>query len=402
MTLKIGKGTVVDMIEGGSNSSAPQAADRGVRIHAYIPFQYTLFPLGAVTAAAVACCAFRHDAVAGLAMLLCALFIGFFARERMTVVGVIVPAYLAVLFSGKFALPAVYVGICVAVGVGAFLFRVNRIAFAVSALLGAAAGALMLGPAGVLPGLAFVPPALVLAYVYPRSTVGEAVASTAASTALSAAGFGLLFILLSPEYGLPDGVVGMGSFFAWLKDGLIESTLSRYASLGVDAGSGAVEQYVDSILRMLPGLAAVAAEVLAFFSVSVCGAVFRGLEIEPEEFTRAPGRYVVSPVTGGLYFAASLAYVIFASDFAEGAPAVVCENLMLALALPLAVYAVSAARRAAKKAELNFLGTLVTVIAAAAVLFAGWQGVCLFAAVGGVICIIIPIRRLFFSLKKED
>ena len=107
-------------------------------------------------------------------------------------------------------------------------------------------------------------------------------------------------------------------------------------------------------------------------------------------------------MTGGLYFAASLAYVIFASDFAEGAPAVVCENLMLALALPLAVYAVSAARRAAKKAELNFLGTLVTVIAAAAVLFAGWQGVCLFAAVGGVICIIIPIRRLFFSLKKED
>ncbi len=360
---------------------------------ASMPFKYTLLPLGTVVSAAVAYCGFRHETAAGMAMLLCSLYIGFFARERATVVGVIVPAYLIVLFSGGFAVPAAYVGICVAVGAGAFLFRLNRLSFALAALAATAAGALLLGPAGAALGLALIPPALVLARVYPRSSVGVSVAMTAAATAASAAVFGAVFLLLSPEYGLPEGIGGVGELLDGLRRELIDLTLKKYSAMEI--GPGGAEQYVDSVIRISPGLAAAAAEALAYISNSVCGAAFRGFEIEPESFTNAPERYILSPVTGTVYFITALVCAGSSSEF--GVLAVSCENIMLALSLPLAVFAVSAARRAAKKASLAFLGTAVTAAAAGAAIFAGWQGISLFAAVGGVLCIITPVRRFFNS-----
>ena len=107
------------------SGGAPQEAAAEEKAHA--PFLYALMPMLAAAAGAAAYCSYRHETAAGVFMLACAIFIGFFARERLPVVGIIVPAYAAVLFTGNFTLSAAYVGVCTAIGVGAFIFRINRI-----------------------------------------------------------------------------------------------------------------------------------------------------------------------------------------------------------------------------------------------------------------------------------
>lgn len=374
------------------SGGAPQEAAAEEKAHA--PFLYALMPMLAAAAGAAAYCSYRHETAAGVFMLACAIFIGFFARERLPVVGIIVPAYAAVLFTGNFTLSAAYVGVCTAIGVGAFIFRINRISFAVSAVLAAGAGALLLGPAGALVGVAFVIPALVLGHIYPRSSVGEAMAFTSLAAVAAAAVFGGLFVCLSPGLGLPEGITGIGDIADRLREEFISRVTAAYTAAGLDVGSGAAEQYVDSVIRMLPGLLAVAAEVVGFFSAGVCGALFRTLGIEPEEFTAAPSRAMLSPMAGIVYFLSSLTYLIISGSAGDGVAAVVCENIMLTLALPLAVFAVSAVRRTAAAAGMHFLGSLAVAAVIFAAIFGGWQGICLFAAVGGVICFVIPLRRM--------
>ena len=136
-------------------------------------------------------------------MLFAAIFIGFFARERATVAGIIIPAYLLVLFTGKFVISAAYLGICTAIGVGAFLFRVNRLAFLITAVIATGGSMLLLGASGALIGIAAIPAMLVLSWAYTRTGIGEAVGYTAVAAAVSGIALGALFIILSPDYVVP-------------------------------------------------------------------------------------------------------------------------------------------------------------------------------------------------------
>lgn len=369
-------------------------------------FGWAMFLISAAFACGVlSYCSFGHEIAAGAFMMAAAVFIGFFARERVTVIGVIIPAYAVVLFSGKFSLPAAYLGICVAVGIGAFLFRVCKPAMFIAAAIAAAVTALMHGAEGMILCAAVIPAAMILAAIYPRTTLGVATGVTALALVLLCAAFGGLFLALSPEFGIPDGISGIGDIAALLRRTIIARVSAAYAASGVEVGAGAVEQYADTVIRMLPGVVAAAAEVVAFFSVGVCGAIFRATGLEPSDFTNAEARYLVSPFGGIVYAAAALTYVIAqggdVSVDGGGIAVVTAENIMLAMSLPLAVFAISWARTAARRAGLGALSTLVIVAAVLSVLFAGWQGVSIFAAFGTVLCIILPIYRSF-RVRRGD
>ena len=75
---------------------------------------------------------------------------------------------------------------------------------------------------------------------------------------------------------------------------------------------------------------------------------------------------------------------------------------MLALALPLAVFAVSWARRAARNAGLAPLGTLSVIALVISVLLAGWQGICFFSAMGGGLCLMLPLVQMIRNNRTDD
>lgn len=348
-------------------------------------------------AGVLSCCSFGHEVAAGVFMMGAAIFIGFFARERATVAGIIIPAYLFVLFTGRFAVSAFYLGICAAIGAGAFLLRVSRLAFGIASVLAVVCGAVMQGAAGAFLGAAVIPAVLVLGAIYPRSTVGVAVGCTALAAVLSAVVFGGLFLAFSPEFGIPEGVSDVSGLVAALRGEFIRRVTAVYAASGIEAGMGAVTQYVDTVICMLPGILAAAAEVTAFFAMSVCGALFRGFELEPPEFTNAEARYIISPVGGLVYVAAVLTYIAASGGDVSvdtgSISAAAAENIMLAMSLPLAVFAISWARGMARRAGLAGLGTAMIVAAALSVIFAGWQGISVFSAFGTVLCFVLPIYR---------
>lgn len=391
--------------------AAPASEDRTkisneTESNAHAPLAYALIPLAATAAGVLAYSSFRHETLAGVFMLFAAIFIGFFARERATVAGIIIPAYLLVLFTGKFVISAAYLGICTAIGVGAFLFRVNRLAFLITAVIATGGSMLLLGASGALIGIAAIPAMLVLSWAYTRTGIGEAVGYTASTAAVSGIVLGALFIILSPDYVVPEGIRSMGDVSAWLRAEFISRVSAAYDAAGITAGSGAVEQYVDSVIRLLPALAAITAEIIAYFSTAVCGAIFRTIEVEPEQFTNSPARRMLSPMCGAVYFVASVVYLILSggdSSIDTGSTAaVVCENIMLALALPLAVFAVSWVRRAARDAGFAPLGTISVIALVISALLAGWQGICLFAAMGGALCLTLPIAQMIRNSRTDD
>lgn len=348
---------------------------------AHLPLLPALIPCAAMILGACACCAYGRETAAGLFMLGSALFLGTFARERAVIFGVIVPAYVVVLFSGDFSLPALCLGACAAVGSGAFLFRINKIVFFAGSLITLGIGVALAGNAGGLACVALSLTAAVLGTVYPVSRIGESVAYTAAALGIAVLLLGAVSVFI--EGGASIEV--LAELPARIKRQLISAV---GAAAAADTASGALEQYVDSVMKLLPGLFAAAVEVLAFFMHCVCGAIFRSASMEPEAFTTAPSRYIVSPITALLYFAATL---VCAAVDESGTVSVVCENIMLMLSLPLAVYAVFEVTQRLRRAELEAIGKLVVAAAVLATIFGGWQGVCILAAAGAVMSCILPL-----------
>lgn len=375
------------------------------RVHVHAPFWWSLMPAGAVAAGvgSVLAAAYSRDTIAGLCMLAAALFIVFFARERMTLFALVIPACIIAFMSGSFAMPALVLGCVAAIGIGAFLFRINRAAFLLAAAASAAIGFAFGSAPGILFGVAFIPAAIVLSMAYPRTTVGEAVGVTALTAALSAVVFGVLFVIASPNIS-KDGLAGVADIGRLLLDRIADYTAAAYAEAGVEVGAGAVRQYALSLVRMLPGVAAAVAEIAAFLAVAVCGAIFRTLDIEPHAFTEAPSRYLLSPICGAVYFAAIIVYLSLTGgdgSVGGGTAAVICENIILMLALPLTVFSVSWLRRVSLRGGWRFIAPMIIIAPVISVMTSGFGGLSLFAAFGCILCIILPIADVLASRRKQ-
>lgn len=386
------------------NSANDKSAGGTVGIHVHAPFLWSLIPAGAVAAGmgAVVAAAYSRDAAAGLFMLTAVLFISFFARENVTMFALVLPACVIAFMSGSFAVPAPVLGFVAAMGIGAFLQRINRAAFWLAAVASAALGFVFGGVAGIFMGVAFIPAALALSVAYPRTTVGEAVGVTALTAVLSAAACGALWVIVSPGVSVA-GIGSAADIGRLLYDLVVDYTTSAYAEAGVEIGVGAVSQYAISLVRMLPGMVAALAEVAAFLAVAVCGAIFRALDIEPRSFTSAPTRYRLSPLCGVIYFAAMMIYMSLTGGDGStggGTAAVVCENIILLLALPLTAFSVSWLRRMALRGRAAFVAPLIIAAPIVSIFASGFSGLSLFAAFGCILCLILPIADVV-SKRRE-
>lgn len=387
------------------NSESDIRAGGTVGVHVHAPFWWSLMPAGAVAAGvgAVMAAAYSCDAAAGLFMLTSVLFISFFARERMTMFAIVLPACVTAFMSGSFAMPAPVLGLVASIGIGAFLLRINRAAFMLTVAVSAAIGFAFGGIPGIFIGISFIPAAIVLSLSYPRTTMGEAVGVTALTVALSAVLFGTLFVIASPEISV-DIIGSSADIGKLLYDFLVDYTASAYAEAGIVVGSGAISQYALSLVRMIPGVVAVAAEIVTFLAAAVCGAIFRTLEIEPRAFTSAPARYRLSPLCGVMYFVAIIVYMSLTGgdgSVVGGTAAVICENIILVLALPLTAFSVSWLRRIALRSGWRFIAPLIVAAPIVSVLASGFGGLSLFAAFGCLLCFVLPIFEVFSERRRQ-
>lgn len=272
----------------------------------------------------------------GFALLaMCALII-FAARRRATVLGLVAPAYLTVLFTGRFAPQAVVIGVIFAAGVSAFLIRGHRTVFAlVPAALAALLAALARGAEYSL--LLFLPLAagLTLAALWCRRPLSGAVAATAA--ALAAAFFCLFAADVRLRTIFPQELT-VTSDLAALAASFRAQIYVRLNAAQAAAGSVVDESYSARLSELavntIPALLSGAALILGYLQHRVVEAFADGAALDP--YLPASSRELsLSPIGAFFCIGASVLY-LFASLFSGGTSflSVLAVNIVLILILP--------------------------------------------------------------------
>lgn len=310
------------------------AADTGAVRFRLSPAYAALLSLGLVPAFLALPFA-SSDLFCGFALMAMAALIFAAARCRVTVLGLIVPAYLCVLFTGAFSVQTVAVGIVFAAGVSAFLIRGRRWIFAAGALiLSALLIVLIRGLPYVLLLLGPAAAGAALALLWCREKVSGA---SAALAAVLTAVFVLLFLadrrlhlVFVPEL---TGAGDLSQIADTIRSALTERIIaSRMRLLGtVDEEAAAV--LADTITTSIPALLFSFCSILGFLQHSLITALAdtAGLGERIPERSRA---LTLTPVSAFAFVGACFVYLFTGLGGSSNLASVAALNLILILLCP--------------------------------------------------------------------
>ena len=277
---------------------------------------------------------FEVPVFCGITFFVAAALIFMTARDVLPVCGILLPALLELMTTGSLSLPAVYVGVIFAVAATAYVTLVGRWYFALIAALAAyACGAYVLDPVTALVAPACILVGFLFALMLTRCGIGATAGISAA--VISVGGVALLIALGGDLASIGESARG------YIKDLYMtvneidaeiffieESTAEMLAAYFVNISPALVFALVSTVCYLAASL-----------TVSLLNSSGLGEEI-PEEMRSLS----LSPVNGLVFlvcFFLSTAFSFEGGEFELWAA--VCDNVVIALALPFTVLGVRTA-----------------------------------------------------------
>lgn len=261
---------------------------------------------------------------AGITVFVLGLLIFSYARNFVTVLGILAPCLFLIATTGNLSVASIYIGCIFGFGASAWLTMGKGFPRVVIPVLSSyIAAAIVLGPLEAIPTL--VPAALGILAV-PLLRRRQLSETLGLMTFLILSGALILFIAMGGD--LSESAELMRTYITDL-----------YKS----AGEGLIvieERYVDMLaayfVNLLPGCIFAAASAFCYLSVSLTNALFdSSSEAEIPENMRTLS---LSPVSGIVYIACFLLSAAFAAEGNDYEMAgAVTENIMLALSLPFII-----------------------------------------------------------------
>ena len=277
---------------------------------------------------------FEVPVFCGITFFVAAALIFMTARDVLPVCGILLPALLELMATGSLSLPAVYVGVIFAVAATAYVTLVGRWYFALIAALAAyACGAYVLDPVTALVAPACILVGFLFALMLTRFGIGATAGISAA--VISVGGVALLIVLGGDLASIGESARG------YIKDLYMtvneidaeiffieESTAEMLAAYFVNISPALVFALVSTVCYLAASL-----------TVSLLNSSGLGEEI-PEEMRSLS----LSPVNGLVFlvcFFLSAAFSFEGGEFELWAA--VCDNVVIALALPFTALGVRTA-----------------------------------------------------------
>ena len=268
---------------------------------------------------------FEVPVFCGIALFVASALIFMTARDILPVCGILLPALFELMTTGSLSLPALYVGAIFAVAATAYLTLVGRWYFAFGAAVVAyACGAFVLDPTAALAAPVCVLIGFLFALMLPRYGIGATAGISAAL--ISAVGVAIF--------------IALGGNLAEVGESVRTYITDIYMSINdINEQLFIIEESTAEMLaayfvNISPALVFAAASAICYLasSLTVSMLVSSGLG---EEIPEDMHRLTLSPVNGFIFLACfflSAAFSIEGGEFELWAA--VCDNVVIALALP--------------------------------------------------------------------
>lgn len=272
---------------------------------------------------------FEVPVFCGIALFVAAALIFMTARDVLPICGILLPAILELMTTGSLSLPALYVGVIFAIAATAYLTLVGRWYFAFGAAVVAyACAAFVLDTVAALVAPVCVLFGFLFALMLPRYGIG---ATSGISAALLGTGGVALFLVLGGD--LASVGESVRTYITELYMSI--NSLSELAGRGAIIEESTAEMLAAYFVNISPAIVFAVLSAICYLAssltVSFLNSSGLGEEI-PEEMRSLS----LSPVNGFVFLACfflSAAFSIEGGEFELWAA--VCDNIVIALALPL-------------------------------------------------------------------